>query len=119
MRTPGLRTSRCIPRARTRTDSASAPSISTTPKKVQLRAGFLHHSNASPPQFVTPLLPEAARNEFTLGTGIALSSHLHADLAYQYIRQNDRRGTINLAAGNTGLYKFSAHLFGAGIALTF
>jgi long-chain fatty acid transport protein len=87
--------------------------------KVQLRGGYLHHSAASPPQFVTPLLPEAARNEFTLGAGIELRPHWHADLAYQYIRQNDRRGTVNLAAGNTGLYQFSAHLFAAGIALTF
>jgi long-chain fatty acid transport protein len=87
--------------------------------KVQLRGGYLHHGASSPPQFVTPLLPEAPRNEFTLGAGIDLSRRLHADLAYQYIRQNDRRGTINFAAGNTGLYQFSAHLFGAGIALTF
>ena len=68
---------------------------------------------------MTPLLPEGARNEFTLGAGIAFNPHWHADLAYQYIKQNDRRGTINLAAGNTGLYQFSAHLFAAGIALTF
>ena len=87
--------------------------------KLKLRGGYLHHGGASPPQFVTPLLPEAPRNEFTAGAGIELSRHLHADLAYQYIRQDDQRGTINLAAGNTGLYKFSAHLFGAGIALTF
>jgi long-chain fatty acid transport protein len=87
--------------------------------KVQLRGGYLHHGGASPPQFVTALLPEAARNEFTLGAGIALTPHWHADLAYQYIKQNDRRGTINLAAGNTGLYQFSAHLFAAGLALTF
>jgi len=86
---------------------------------VQLRGGYLHHSAASPPQFVTPLLPEAPRNEFSVGAGIQLNPHWHADLAYQYIKQNDRRGTVNLAAGNTGLYKFSAHLFAAGIALTF
>lgn len=87
--------------------------------KVQLRGGYLHHGGASPPQFVTPLLPEGARNEFTIGAGIALSPNWHADLAYQYIKQNDRRGTVNLAAGNTGLYQFSAHLFGAGVAITF
>ena len=87
--------------------------------KVQLRGGYLHHGGASPAQFVTPLLPEAARNEFTLGAGIALTPHWHADLAYQYIKQDDRRGTVNLAAGNTGLYQFAAHLFAAGIALTF
>ncbi len=87
--------------------------------KVQLRGGYLYHGAASPPQFVTPLLPEGPRNEFTAGAGIALSPHWHADLAYQYIKQNDRRGTVNIAAGNTGLYQFSAHLFAAGVAITF
>ncbi len=87
--------------------------------KVKLRGGYLYHTAASPDQFVTPLLPEGPRNEFTIGAGIELTSKLHADLAYQYIKQNDRRGTVNLAAGNTGLYQFSAHLFGIGAAYTF
>jgi long-chain fatty acid transport protein len=87
--------------------------------KVMLRGGFLHHGAASPANFVTPLLPEAARNEFTIGAGIDLTPKLHADLAYQFIKQDDRRGTVNLALGNTGLYKFSAHLFGFGLAYTF
>jgi len=87
--------------------------------KIQLRGGYLYHSGASPPQFVTPLLPEGPRNEFTIGAGIELTPKLHADLGYQYIKQNDRRGTVNLALGNTGLYQFSAHLFGFGVAYTF
>jgi len=87
--------------------------------KVQLRAGYLYHGASSPDNFVTPLLPEGPRNEFTIGAGVALSPKLHADLAYQYIKQNDRRGTVNLAAGNTGLYQFSANLFGVGLAYTF
>jgi long-chain fatty acid transport protein len=86
---------------------------------VTLRGGYLYHTGASPANFVTPLLPEGARNEFTAGAGIAVTPKLHADLAYQYIKQNDRRGTVNLAAGNTGLYQFSAHLFGLGLAYTF
>ena len=87
--------------------------------KIQLRGGYLYHTGASPSQFVTPLLPEGPRNEFTAGAGIELTPKLHADLAYQYIKQNDRRGTVNLAIGNTGLYQFSAHLFGVGLAYTF
>ncbi len=87
--------------------------------KVQLRGGYLYHTGASPAQFVTPLLPEGARNEFTIGAGIALTPRWHADLAYQFIKQSDRRGTVNLAAGNTGLYEFSAHLFGAGVSVSF
>ena len=87
--------------------------------KVTLRGGYLYHTGASPAQFVTPLLPEAARNEFTIGAGINLTPKMHADLGYQYIRQNDRRGLVNALAGNTGVYQFSAHLFGAGLAYTF
>ena len=87
--------------------------------KIALRGGYIYHTGASPQQFVTPLLPEGARNEFTIGAGIVLTQKLHADLGYQYIKQNDRRGTVNIAAGNTGLYQFSAHLFGIGLAYTF
>jgi long-chain fatty acid transport protein len=87
--------------------------------KVTLRGGYLYHTGASPSNFVTPLLPEAARNEFTLGGGFDVTPKLHADLAYQYIKQNDRRGLVNVSAGNTGVYHFSAHLFGAGLTYTF
>jgi long-chain fatty acid transport protein len=87
--------------------------------KIQLRGGYLYHTAASPPQFVTPLLPEGARNEFTIGAGITLTPKLHADLGYQYIKQNDRRGIVSTTGGNTGLYQFSAHLFGIGASYTF
>lgn len=86
---------------------------------VQLRGGYLYHTAASPPQFVTPLLPEGARNEFTLGAGFELTPNLKGDLGYQYIRQNDRRGLVSPSGGNAGLYQFSAHLFGVGVAYTF
>jgi long-chain fatty acid transport protein len=88
--------------------------------KVTFRGGYLYHSAAAPSITVTPLLPEGSRNEFTLGVGLALTSKLHADLAYQYIKQNDRRGRVHEATvGNTGLYTFSAHLLGASVVLTF
>ena len=87
--------------------------------KVQLRGGYLYHTAASPSQFVTPLLPEGARNEFTIGAGIELTPKLHADLGYQYIKQNDRRGIVLSGGPIAGLYQFSAHLFGIGAAYTF
>ena len=87
--------------------------------KVLLRGGYLYHTAASPTEFVTPLLPEGARNEFTIGAGLDLTPKLHADLGYQFIKQNDRRGLVNTSAGNTGLYQFAAHLFGLGLAYTF
>jgi len=87
--------------------------------KVTLRGGYLYHTGASPAEFVTPLLPEGARNEFTIGAGFDLTPALRGDLGYQYIKQNDRRGLVRTGGGNTGLYQFSAHLFGAGLAYTF
>lgn len=88
--------------------------------KLTFRGGYLYHTAAAPIQTVTPLLPEGARNEFTLGLGVNLNDNLHADFGYQYILQNDRRGRVHDASiGNTGLYTFTAHLLGAGLVYTF
>jgi long-chain fatty acid transport protein len=88
--------------------------------KVTVRGGYLYHTAAAPDQTVTPLLPEGARNEFTIGLGWQLSTKMKADFGYQYIRQDDRRGRVfDETVGNTGLYTFKGHLIGAGLALTF
>jgi long-chain fatty acid transport protein len=95
--------------------------------KWTFRGGYLHHNGAAPAETVTPLLPEGERNEFTAGTTVKLARGFSADLAYQYIEQNDRRGrtrepilgqapTIGL---NTGLYTFHAHLFGVSLGYAF
>ncbi len=93
---------------------------------VTLRGGYLHHGGAAPAQTVTPLLPEGERNELTAGATFKLASSVSGQVAYQYIRQDDRRGrtreTPNFApttALNNGLYTFSAHLFGVSLAFTF
>ena len=82
---------------------------------------------ASPDETVTPLLPEGTRNEFTFGFGYAFGNHLSFDGAYQYIKQNDRRGRVQEASLgepttidlNSGVYSFSAHLFGATATVHF
>ncbi len=95
-----------------------------------IRGGYLHHQGASPPQTVTPLLPEGTRNEVTAGVGIKLSEKFTVDLAYQYILQNDRRGRVReVPAGtppsqvvtdiNSGLYQSHAHLLGATFTVRF
>ena len=85
-----------------------------------LRGGYLHHDGAAPDQTVTPLLPEGARNEFTLGGGIKVGTHGRLDIAYQHITQQARRGRVVPAprgstAFNTGLYTGSASLLGASL----
>jgi long-chain fatty acid transport protein len=93
---------------------------------VTVRGGYLHHGGAAPAETVTPLLPEGQRNEVTAGVAVKLGPQLTADVAYQYIHQDDRLGrtreTPNVpptTALNDGLYTFSAHLFGVSLALTF
>lgn len=92
--------------------------------KVTLRGGMLWHSAAAPAQTVTPLLPEGARIEGTAGLGLQLSPRLRLDVAYQYVRQQDRRGrvvdapegSVPTTALNSGLYKSTANLYGASLA---
>src|SRR5438876_640955 len=96
--------------------------------KLTLRGGYLYNTAAAPPETVTPLLPEGARNELTAGAGVALSPKWSVDFAYQFIKQNDRRGRTRDISGatsgqllelNNGLYSFSAHLVGFSLAYTF
>jgi len=88
--------------------------------KLTLRGGYLTHTAAAPDETVTPLLPEGRRNEVTAGLGYKLGANLRADLAYQYIRQDDRRGRVyDESFPNTGLYTFAANLFGLSLAYTF
>lgn len=86
--------------------------------KTVVRGGYLFHTAATPDQTVTPLLPEGERNEVTIGVGTELSKGLLVNLAYQYIRQQDRNGRAGTTFNN-GLYKFNASLFGAGFTYSF
>ncbi|MGH7538927.1 MAG: OmpP1/FadL family transporter, partial [Gemmatimonadales bacterium] len=60
--------------------------------KWTFQGGYLYHQGAAPPETVTPLLPEGNRNEFTGGVTVKLGKGLTGDVAYQFIKQNDRRG---------------------------
>jgi len=93
---------------------------------ITVRGGLLTHDGAAPDQTVTPLLPEGARAEQTIGIGLRLTANARLDLAYQHINQQDRRGRITDAprgtaglAYNTGLYTGHANLFGASLAWGF
>jgi len=91
------------------------------------RGGYVYHEGAAPPETVTPLLPEGDRNEFTGGVTVKLAKGLTGDVAYQYIKQNDRRGRtrepilngVPTTGMNNGLYTFYAHLFGVSLSYAF
>jgi long-chain fatty acid transport protein len=95
--------------------------------RLQVRGGLLTHDAAAPSQTVTPLLPEAARVEGTLGASYWVTPKMRLDIAYQYIRQQDRRGRVGEysdgrppdVALNNGLYTSTAKLYGASLAVWF
>jgi long-chain fatty acid transport protein len=95
--------------------------------KWTFRGGYLYHDGAAPAETVTPLLPEGDRNEFTGGFTVKLARGLTGDFAYQYIKQNDRRGRTReplfnqapTTGMNDGVYNFHAHLFGVSLGYAF
>ena len=92
-----------------------------------VRLGYLWHTAAAPDLTVTPLLPEGQRHEVTVGYGFQATDAFRVDAAYQYIRQEDRRGRMReplageppTADLNAGIYQFRAHLFGLTFHLAF
>ena len=94
--------------------------------KLTLRGGYLYNTAAAPPQTVTPLLPEGPRNEVTAGAGIVLAPKFTLEIAYQFIKQNDRRGRTRDVSGtpptvalNNGVYTLVGHLLGVSLAYSF
>ena len=91
---------------------------------LDLRLGFSHNTAASPDASVTPVLPEAERNLYTVGLGYRLGA-FRADAFYNLVQQADRRGRVRselllgvpAEALNVGLYSSDAHLF--GLTLTY
>ncbi len=82
-----------------------------------LRAGFRYNNEASPR--ATPLLPEFERNYFTAGAGYRFARQLGLDLAYQYVRQPNRRGSVRPGEANVGVYTADAQVFGVTLSYLF
>lgn len=96
-------------------------------RTLTLRGGYIYHDAAAPDETVTPLLPEAERNEVTAGLGWEPSPGFALNVAYQYVGQNDRRGrvveppegVVPTTDLNGGLFSFGAHLVSSTFTLHF
>ena len=86
--------------------------------RVQVRLGYIYNEAAAPDETVTPLLPDANRNHFTAGLGIQATDMIQMNFAYQFIRQDDRRGRT-VEGPNNGLYEFTASLAALSISVNF
>ena len=84
---------------------------------LNLRAGFRYNTAATPA--ASPLLPEGERNYYTLGLGYRASRALSADLAFQYVNQPDREGTLIPGEPRAGVFEASGMVFGFTLAYRF
>jgi long-chain fatty acid transport protein len=97
------------------------------------RAGFIYNTAASPDHTVTPILPEAERQLYSVGFGYSMGS-IQADLYYNYVNQADRRGRLRsdlpgpgqpstpeqiISQLNVGVYGSTAHLVGLTVSYVF
>lgn len=88
-------------------------------EKLTVRGGFILHNAAAPDGSITPDLPEGGRWLVTGGLGLNVSSALRMDLAYMYLKQEERSGRTQLVGPDTGLYTFQANLLGATLVWKF
>ncbi|MBK8660762.1 MAG: outer membrane protein transport protein [Ignavibacteriales bacterium] len=84
-----------------------------------LRAGFLYDRNPVKDEYLDPTLPDANRLGFSGGIGYALTNNLSLDLAYLFLRFQERTitnskistsGTVGFSPMN-GTYNSYANLF--------
>jgi long-chain fatty acid transport protein len=94
---------------------------------LDLRAGFRFNTAAERDASVSPFLPEAERNYYTLGLGYDFLETMRLDLGYQLVDQSDRRGRVRNRASldqtaedlNVGVFSSEAHVFSVSVAYGF
>jgi len=84
----------------------------------QLRAGYLYDHSPAPTMYVEPLLPDANRNEVSVGVGYALTKSLKVDLAYMFIKF-DQRHAVGTAVNFDGTYNSTANLIALDLGYAF
>ena len=102
---------------------------------LQVRGGWGWNNAAETDVAVSPLLPEAKRNYYSLGAGYELTKQVRFDAFYQNVQQAARQGrlypisdgqakainagTLHGSDINVGLYTNTANLFGVSLSYTF
>ncbi len=94
-------------------------------EKFDLRCGILYDNNPVKDKYVEPTLPDANRLGLNVGLGYKLTESLAFDVAYLYLRFDEREikeSHNHYAAGNSpflGTYNSHAHLVGLNFSYKF
>ncbi len=87
-------------------------------ERIDISGGYSYNTAAAPEETVTPLLPDAARNTIAMGASFQFTPTVRGSFAYQYLRQNKRRGRVvqppagivPTAGLNSGLYSVTGNI---------
>lgn len=90
-----------------------------------LRAGLLYDSNPVKDERLDPTLPDSDRLGFNIGFGYKITENLAVDVAYLFLRFNERKIDNSLESYSSGsayfngVYNSTAHLLGIDLAYNF
>jgi long-chain fatty acid transport protein len=95
------------------------------------RVGFDWIGSPAPDETVTPLLPDMARRNYTIGIGLPLGASYTLDAAFLHVDTSGRRGRVIARTSgspqegetadqlNSGFYTLNANVFSASLKVNF
>ena len=87
-------------------------------EELTLRAGYMYIESPIPDDTLSPILPDANRNVFSVGLGYKTGGH-SLDVAYAYSLFDDRDVNNNQNPAYNGDYDISSHLLGISYSYKF
>jgi long-chain fatty acid transport protein len=87
--------------------------------KVSLRAGYIRDMTPQPPSKLEPMLPDANRNDITVGGGYQFNQNLHVDASFMMVLFEDRTTKAGSTMSPSGTYKSSASLVSVNFGYMF
>lgn len=93
--------------------------------ELAVRCGILYDSNPVLEEYSEPTLPDSDRLGLNIGAGYAFTEHISVDIAYLFLRFEERdinNSMINYHGGDTpflGVYNSYAHLLGLNLSYKF
>ena len=88
-------------------------------EKVAVQVGYLFDETPVPTGSVSPLLPDAERNGYSVGFSYNFSPRVRLDAAYLYLPFDERSTEGMDQDGYNGTYDTTAHLFGMSLVFRF
>lgn len=83
------------------------------------RLGYIYDKTPAPTETVNPLLPDANRNDLSIGFGYKLSESMHIDAAYMAVLFNERSTKGKNVDGYDGIYQSHVNLFSLSFGYSF